>query len=84
MGCYHFGPARKHRDTLDRQYQAGLESLEEALRVAEASNPEDFRARTEQLVRKTLDCMREISETQMTEFQEAVNKWSELATKVGK
>jgi hypothetical protein len=76
--------ARKHRDTLDRQYQAGLESLEEALRVAEASNPEDFRARTEQLVRKTLDCMREISETQMTEFQEAVNKWSELATKVGK
>ena len=76
--------ARKHRDVLDRQYQAALESLEEALRVAEANNPEDFRARSEQLVRKTLDCVREISETQMNEFQEAVNKWSELATKVGK
>ena len=76
--------ARKHRDALDRQYQAALESLDEALRVSEATNPEDLRARTEQLVRKTLDCVREISETQMTEFQEAVNKWSELATKAGK
>ncbi len=76
--------ARKHRDALDRQYQAGLESLEEALRMTESSNPEELRARTEQLFRKTFECMREISETQMNEFQEAVNKWSELTTKVGK
>jgi hypothetical protein len=75
--------ARKHRDTLDRQYQAALESLEEALRVTESSNPDEFRKRSEQLVRKTLDCMREISETQMKEFQDGVSKWSELATKSG-
>jgi hypothetical protein len=75
--------ARKHRDTLDRQYQAALESLEEALRVTESSNPDEFRKRSEQLVRKTLDCMREISETQMKEFQDAVSKWSELASKSG-
>lgn len=73
--------ARKHRDTLDRQYQAALESLEEALRVTEASNPEELRKRTEQVCRKTMDCMREISEAQMKEFQEAMGKWSELLTK---
>lgn len=73
--------ARKHRDTVDRQYQAALESLEDALRVTESTNPEEFRKRTEQLCRKTLDCVREISETQIKEFQEAVSKWSELATK---
>ena len=73
--------ARKHRDTLDRQYQAALESLEEALRVSESSNPEEFRKRVEQLCRKTLDCMREVSEAQMREFQDAMSKWSELATK---
>ena len=73
--------ARKHRDTLDRQYQAALESLEEALRVSESSTPEEFRQRTEQLYRKTLDCMREVSEAQMKEFQEAMSKWSELLTK---
>ena len=75
--------ARKHQNVIDRQYQAALESLDEALRVSEASNPEEFRKRTEQLCRKSLDCVREISEAQMKEFQEAVSKWSELATKVG-
>jgi hypothetical protein len=73
--------ARQHRDTFDRQYQAALESLEEALRVGESSNPEEFRKRTEQLCRKTLDCMREVSEAQMKEFQDAMSKWSELVTK---
>jgi hypothetical protein len=75
--------ARQHRDTFDRQYQAALESLEEALRVGESSNPEEFRQRTEQLCRKTLDCMREVSEAQMKEFQDAMSKWSELVTKTG-
>ncbi len=75
--------ARKHRDTFDRQYQVALESLEEALRLGEASNPEEFRKRTEHLCRKTLDCMREVSEAQMKEFQEATTKWSELVTKAG-
>lgn len=75
--------ARKHRETFDRQYQAALESLEEALRVGEASNPDEYRKRTEQLCRKTLDCLREVSEAQMKEFQDAMNKWSELLTKAG-
>ncbi|REJ88491.1 MAG: hypothetical protein DWQ34_21960 [Planctomycetota bacterium] len=75
--------ARKHRDTFDRQYQAALESLDEALRVTESTNPEEFRKRTEQLCRKTLDCLREVSEAQMKEFQDAMNQWSELAAKAG-
>ena len=69
--------ARKHRDVQDRQYQAALESLEEALRVTESKNPEEFRKRSEQLCRKTIDCVKEISETQMKEFQEAINKFNE-------
>ncbi len=75
--------ARKHRDTLDRQYQVALESLEETLRLSESTNPEEFRKRTEQLCRKSLDCMREVSEAQMKEFQEATKKWSELVMKTG-
>ncbi len=75
--------ARQHRDTLDRQYQAALESLEEALRVSESTNPEELRKRTEQLCRKTMEFMREASEAQMKEFQGAMTKWSELVTKAG-
>ena len=54
------------------------------LRVAEATNPEEYRRRTEQLCRKTLDSMREISETQLSEFQDAVMKCTELFTKSDK
>ena len=43
--------------------------------------PEEFRERTEQLCRKTMDCMREVSEAQMDAFQDSMNKWSELITK---
>lgn len=73
--------ARKHRDVMDKQYQAALESLDAALRVTESTNPEEYRKRSEQFCRKTLDCVREASETQLREFQEAVSKWTELATK---
>lgn len=73
--------SRRHRESFDRQYQAALESFEETLNVTEAKDPDEFRRRSEQLVRKTLECVREISETQTREFQEAVAKWTEMVTK---
>ena len=75
--------AHKHRNTLDRQYQAALEALDEALRVGESSSPEEYRKRTDQFCRKALECMREASEAQIKESQEAMNKLSELLAKVG-
>ena len=74
---------RKHRDVMDRQYQAAIESLEDALRIAESKDPEQFRKRVEQLCRKTLECYKEVTESQMQEFQNAVTKWTELMGKVG-
>lgn len=75
--------ARKHREVIEKQYQAAIESLDAALEVPSSTNPEELRRRTEQLFRKMLDCMREISESQIREFQGAVAKWTEMATKVG-
>ena len=72
---------RKRRDVMDKQYQAAIESLDAALRVAEATSPEEYRRRSEQFCRKTLDCLREISETQLSEFQDAILKCTELVTK---
>lgn len=73
--------ARKHRDTIDRQYQAAIESLDAALEITSSTNPEEFRRRSEQLCRKTIECMKEMSETQIREFQQSLNKWTELVTK---
>lgn len=76
--------ARRHRQTIDKQYQAAVDSLDAALRMGEATSVEEYRRRFEQLCRKTIDCLREVSETQVTEFQEAVSKWTDLTTKAGK
>jgi len=72
---------RKQRDTLDRQHQAGIDALEEAFSVADTSDPEELRKRAEQLCRKNLDCLKEISEAQIREFQSATTQWVELFTK---
>lgn len=77
------GLARKHQEVIDRQYKSALESLDSALQVTDATTPEEFRRNTEQFYRKTLDCMREVSETQVRELQEAVTKWTDLFAKVG-
>jgi hypothetical protein len=75
--------ARKHRDVIDRQYNAAVESLEAALGMTEATTPEELRRRSEQLCRKTLDCVREVAEAQVQEIQEAVTKWTDLLAKSG-
>lgn len=77
------GLARKHREVMDRQYNAAMESLDAALAVTDAGTPEEFRRRSEQFCRKTLDCVREVAETQVQELQNAVSKWTDLVAKVG-
>jgi hypothetical protein len=72
---------RKHRDTLDRQYQAGIDALEEAFSLSESSDLETFRKRAEELCRKNLDCLKEVSEAQIREFQNATTKWVDMMTK---
>lgn len=72
--------AAKHRDVLDQQYKAGVESLDAALKVTESTNLEEYRRRSEQFCRKALDCMKEISETQVREFQDSAAQWTKLLT----
>lgn len=75
---------RRHRDTIDKQYQAAVESLEQAFNVAQASDPAEFRERTSALCQKSLECMRQIAESQVEEFQRAMTKWGELFAETGK
>jgi hypothetical protein len=72
---------RKHRESLDQQYEAGIDAIREAFHVSQTDDPEEFRKRAEQLCRKNLDCLKEISEAQMSEFQDASAKWAEMFNK---
>jgi hypothetical protein len=71
----------KHREVLDEQYDLAVGSLEEAFKVAQSSDPEEYSKRCESLCRKSLEVMREAGELQAKELQDALNRWTELATK---
>jgi hypothetical protein len=71
----------KHREILDEQYRLALDSLEEAFRVVQSSDPQEYAKRCEALCKKSLDVMREAGELQVKETQEALNKWMGLAVK---
>lgn len=72
--------AAKHREVLDQQYKASVESLDAALKVTEATNPEEYRRRSEQLCRKTIDCMKDITDSQVAAFQDTAAKFTKLLT----
>jgi hypothetical protein len=71
----------KHRENLDAQYRAGIRIIEEAFRVAEAKDPEQFRKLTEALWRQSFECLKTTIETQMRDFQAAAEKGIEAVSK---
>jgi hypothetical protein len=73
----------KHRETLDSQYRAGIRTIEDAFRVAEAKDPAQFRKLTEELWRSSFDCLKTAMEAQLREFQAAAEKAFEAMSKGG-
>ena len=71
----------KHRETLDTQYRAGIRIIEDAFRVTEAKDPEQFRKLTEELWRQSFDSMKTVIETQIRDLQAMSQKGIEAMTK---
>ena len=71
----------KHREIMDEQYRLALESLDEAFRVVQSADPQEYAKRCEALCKKSLEVMREAGELQVKESQDALSKWIGLAVK---
>lgn len=71
----------KHLKTLDAQYQAGIRTIEDAFRVLEAKDLEQFRKLTEELWRQSFNSLKTVIESQLRDFQTATAKGIEAASK---
>jgi hypothetical protein len=69
----------RHRELLDEQYKTGIRLIEEAFRLGEAKDPEQFRKLAEALWEHAFAALRKVGEEQMREFQAAIQAWQELA-----
>jgi hypothetical protein len=70
----------KHRETLDAQYRAGIRAIEDAFRVGEAKDPEQFRELVEELWRHSYECLKSLAESQMRDTQALMQKWFDLVS----
>ena len=75
--------ANKHRKLFDDEYRIAIDGLKEAFRVVESADPQEYRDRCEELCRKSIELIREASELQLKESQEALNRWAALLVKGG-
>jgi hypothetical protein len=71
----------KHRESLDAQYRAGIRTIEEAFKVGEAKDPQQFRKLTEELWKQSFECLKTVAEAQVRDVQTAMQKWYEVASK---
>jgi hypothetical protein len=72
---------KKQRETLESQFSAGLKTIEEAFALVGATNPEELRARTVELWQKSFECLRQLYDAQVRDFQGVVAKWTEMMSK---
>ena len=72
---------KKQRETLAAQFQAGLQHIEEAFRLAETKDPAELRTKTIELWQKVFETLHQSFEAQVRDMQTIAGRWTELASK---
>ena len=70
---------RKQREALDSVYESGIQLVEQTARASEARSAQELGQMFEEFWRKSLDNLKEQSESQFREFQSWVEKSFEMA-----
>lgn len=71
---------KRQKSIVDQNYEAGLQSLEDIFKVAEAKSPQEYQEKITELYRQSFESLRELTEAQLNEFKAAAEKCSELVT----
>ena len=70
---------KRHQETLDEQCRAGIRAIDDAFRVGEAKDPEQFRRLSEELWRRNFEVFKTAVASQMHDVQAVMQKWYEAA-----
>lgn len=72
---------KRQREALEANFAAGRKNLESALKLTEAKDPQELRAKTVELWQQAFVTLRQACETQIRECQTAVGKWTEMLSR---
>jgi hypothetical protein len=68
---------KRHQETLDEEYRAGIRAIDDAFRVGEARSPEQFQRLSEELWRRNCEVLKTAVASQMHDVQSVMQKWYE-------
>jgi hypothetical protein len=71
----------RQRHSLDGMYKSLIQILDQAFRLSESKNPEDYRRTTDEVRHKMFEVFRAQSEAQFREFQRSAETWFDLLPK---
>src|SRR5208282_1690334 len=70
---------KRHQETLDEEYRAGIRAIDGEFRVGEARDPEQFHRLSEELWRRNCEVLKTAVASQMHDVQSVMQKWYEAA-----
>jgi len=70
---------KRHQETLDEQYRAGIRAIDDAFRVGAARDPEQFHRLSAELWRRNCEVLKTAVASQMHDVQSVMQKWYEAA-----
>ena len=70
---------KRHQETLDELYRAGIRAIDDAFRLGEARDPEQFRRLSVELWRQNCEVLKTAVASQMHDVQSVMQKWYEAA-----
>src|SRR5271165_2488436 len=68
---------KRHQETLDEEFRAGIRAIDDAFRLGEAKNPEQFQRMSEELWRRNCEVLKTAVASQMHDVQSVMQKWYE-------
>ena len=68
---------KRHQETLDEEYRAGIRAIDDAFRVGEAKDPAQFQRLSEELWRRNCEVLKTAVASQMHDVQSVMQKWYE-------
>jgi len=70
---------KRHQETLEEQYRAGIRAIDDVFRLGKASDPEQIRRLSEELWRRNCEVLKTAVASQMHDVQSVMQKWYEAA-----
>jgi len=72
---------QKECEALEAHFKVGMRNIEDACQLVKAKDADELRAKTAEIWQRSVEAIRQASETRVRDFKYAASKWTDVVTK---